>query len=165
MILAIQEFMHQVRPDKTGSACDKTVHLRSNLGSPWRGMITGARTLLSARELVVLSADKSVRSPITLPHKQSCPAGLGIYISEFDLDLAAPEQPGIGVKLSHCSGKANIYINGWLAGRYWDAVGPQKIFYLPPDLLNTRGKNELTIAVWPWGREMALGEVEIVEYP
>ncbi len=114
---------------------------------------------------ILLSADKSVRSPITLPHKQSCPAGLGIYISEFDLDLAAPEQPGIGVKLSHCSGKANIYINGWLAGRYWDAVGPQKIFYLPPDLLNTRGKNELTIAVWPWGREMALGEVEIVEYP
>ena len=104
-------------------------------------------------------------APIKLPHQIICPAGIGIYRSEFNLDLKAPEQPGIGVKLSRCSGKANIYINGWLAGRYWDAIGPQKIFYLPPDLLNLQGRNELAITVWPWGREMALGEVEIVEYP
>jgi len=100
-----------------------------------------------------------------LPHKKSASAGLGIYVSEFELELPGPDQPGIGVKLSKCSGKANLYINGWLIGRYWDAVGPQKIFYLPPDLLKLKGKNELALVVWPWSKEIELGEVELVEYP
>jgi hypothetical protein len=127
------------------------------------GLVPG-ETGMTPRVDFQLCAGKSACGPVKLPHRAMA-QGLGIYRAEFDLDLPAPEQPGIGVKLSRCSGKANIYINGWLAGRYWDAVGPQKIFYLPPDLLNIKGRNELAIVVWPWGKEIELGEVSIVEYP
>jgi len=101
---------------------------------------------------------------VTLGHKTLAKGGLGIYSTRFDLGLKAPDQPGIGVRLSQCSGKANIYINGWLIGRYWDEFGPQKLFYLPPGLLNINGANELTIVVWPWGKEIELGEMQISEY-
>jgi len=104
-------------------------------------------------------------SKIKLPHKQSADAGLGIFITEFELNLSNPDRPAIGVKLEKCSGFANLYINGWLIGRYWDELGPQKLFYLPPDLANLNGKNQLAIVVWPWGKEIELGEVELEEYP
>jgi hypothetical protein len=102
---------------------------------------------------------------IKLPHKQPLNAGLGIYLTEFDLNIPAPDRPAIGVKLEKCSGFANLYVNGWLIGRYWDALGPQKLFYLPPGLTNINGRNQLAIAVWPWGQEIELGTIKIEEYP
>ncbi len=114
---------------------------------------------------ILLSADESVRSPITLPHKQPVESGLGIYLADFELDLAQPDSPALGIKIGKVSGKANVYINGFLIGRYWDAKGPQKIFYLPPDLANLKGGNELTVVVWPWDTSLGLGAMEIVEYP
>ena len=65
---------------------------------------------------------------VSLAHKAAAKAGLGIYATRFDLALKGPDQPGVGVKISECSGKANIYINGWLIGRYWDAHRPAKTF-------------------------------------
>ena len=102
---------------------------------------------------------------VSLPHKQQLKGGIGIYMTEFDLNIKTPDSPAVGVKLSKAPVKANIYINGWLIGRYWDGVGPQKVFYLPPDLVNLSGRNQLAIVVWPWGKEVELGLVEIVEYP
>jgi len=49
-------------------------------------------------------------------------------------------------------------------GRYWAEVGPQKVFYLPPDLLNLRGKNQLQVVVWGWKNQTSLTELELVEY-
>lgn len=114
---------------------------------------------------VDFSSVVSTEQKIRLPHKTPARGGLGIYRCRFELDLKGPDQPGVGVRLSHCSGKANIYLNGWLVGRYWDKVGPQKFFYLPPGLADTNGPNELVIVVWPWGKEIELGEIAISEYP
>jgi len=102
---------------------------------------------------------------IDLPHRINCSAGIGIYLAEFELEIDQPDSPAVGVKIGRVSGKANIYINGWLIGRYWDKIGPQKIFYLPPDLAQLKGKNQLAIVVWPWEKELRLEDIELKEYP
>jgi len=101
---------------------------------------------------------------INLPHQFSSESALGIYLAKFELNLKKPAQPALGVKINASSGRANIYINGWLVGRYWAEVGPQKVFYLPPDLLNLRGKNQLQVVVWGWKKQTSLTELELVEY-
>ena len=127
------------------------------------GLIAGEEGITPCVDFNAITPDKMDK--VKLPHKQQLKGGLGIYLAEFDLALKAPDQPGVGAKITKCSGKANIYINGWLIGRYWDALGPQHLFYLPPDLLNISGRNQLAIVVWPWGKEIELGEVQIIEYP
>jgi len=131
-----------------------------------QGLVPGETGITPKVDFSKICADGSSScQSVSLPHRLPDSSALGIYLAEFELDIKEPEQPGVGVKLSKCSGKANIYINGWLAGRYWEGVGPQKVFYLPPDLLNLRGKNELAIVVWTWEKDIALGEIELVEYP
>jgi len=126
------------------------------------GLVPGEKGITPRVDFAkIVSREEKVR----LAHKIPAKAGLGIYRSQFELNLKGPDQPAVGVKLTRCSGKANIYINGWLIGRYWDKVGPQKLFYLPPGLTSINGSNDLVIVVWPWGKEIELGKVEITEYP
>jgi beta-galactosidase len=125
------------------------------------GLLPGERGITPKVDFAQFSPGAQIK----LPHQQPAECGIGIYVADFALDLAQADQPAVGIKIGKVSGKANIYINGFLIGRYWDAVGPQKIFYLPPDLANLRGGNELAVVVWPWGKELELGGVEIVEYP
>ncbi len=101
--------------------------------------------------------------PIKLPHQFSSESALGIYFVDFQL-YSSPDNPPRGVKIKASQGRANIYLNGWLVGRYWAEVGPQKVFYLPPDLLNLRGKNQLQIVVWGWKKQTTISKIELVEY-
>jgi len=61
--------------------------------------------------------------------------------------------------------KANIYLNGWLIGRYWDSVGPQKVFYLPSGILDHSGENHLAIALWRWRHPARIGKLILTAYP
>jgi len=105
-------------------------------------------------------------SPASLPHSWPAEAqGVGVYQTTFVLDLKGPDDPAVGVRLSSAPEKANLYLNGHLVGRYWESLGPQKLFYLPPGFLNLKGQNHLAIAVWRWGQASGLGPVTLEVYP
>lgn len=70
--------------------------------------------------------------------------GVWIYETEFEIDLAKVES-SIGLVIEAYS-YANIYLNGYLIGRYWKEIGPQNKFYLPEGIL--KEKNHLAIALW-----------------
>lgn len=91
--------------------------------------------------------------------------GVGLYQTTFRLDLAGPDEPTVGLHLPQASEKANIYLNGWLIGRYWGEVGPQNVFYLPAGLLHHQGENHLALALWRWREPGQIGRVHLELYP
>jgi beta-galactosidase len=61
--------------------------------------------------------------------------------------------------------RALIFVNGWLIGRYVDAVGPQRSFPLPAGIVRADGRNTLAIAVWNEDRSPGgLGQVTLQRY-
>jgi hypothetical protein len=90
--------------------------------------------------------------------------GIGLYRTRFSLDLAGPDNPPIGLDIPSVQEKAVIYLNGWMIGRAW-AVGPQRVFYLPPGLLNFKGENHLAIALWRWERPGRIERVHLEIQP
>ncbi|MFH1537943.1 MAG: beta-galactosidase [bacterium] len=100
---------------------------------------------------------------VSLPHEWGAGQGVGVYQTEFDLDEthgADPMRP-VHLVFSHAHEKANVYLNGYLVGRYWEGVGPQKRFYLPPGILQTCGHNHLAVAVWRRAERSGLGEMRL----
>ena len=57
------------------------------------------------------------------------------------LDLAEPEGGGTGYR-------AQIFVNGWLIGRYLPDTGPQTRFVIPKGILREQGGNTIALAVW-----------------
>ncbi|HEV2583537.1 MAG TPA: beta galactosidase jelly roll domain-containing protein [Ktedonobacteraceae bacterium] len=99
-------------------------------------------------------------------HSLSAP-GIGWYRASFTLSLPSNMAVPIGLHIADATYhyRALIFVNGWLIGRYWNTVGPQNTFYLPAGILNTRGTNDVAIAVWgldaPGG---GLGQVSLTSY-
>ncbi len=59
------------------------------------------------------------------------------------------------------AGKAFFFLNGQLIGRYWEAQGPQRRFWLPDGLLQRRGENALWVVQWLRGAEAGPGRVRL----
>ncbi|WP_128375662.1 beta-galactosidase [Streptomyces cavernae] len=57
------------------------------------------------------------------------------------LDLAQAEGGGTGYR-------AQIFVNGWLIGRYLPDTGPQTRFVIPKGILREQGTNTIALAVW-----------------
>lgn len=90
--------------------------------------------------------------------------GVYLYETEFTLDIKAPDENPVGIVLHEAHSKANIYVNGYLMGRYWHEKGPQNKFYIPWGVLNPTGKNHLAIAVWKRWEAGFLGKVTLEGY-
>eukprot|EP00871_Galdieria_phlegrea_P000384 jgi/Galph1/1346/GphlegSOOS_G6097.1 len=88
---------------------------------------------------------------VTLPHTFS-EAGVAWYRTTFDLDIPEDADASIGVRIEDANSssryRALIFLNGWMLGHYINYVGPQHFFALPTGILNPRGSNQLSIAVW-----------------
>jgi hypothetical protein len=100
---------------------------------------------------------------VSLPHfwpKEK--EGLGLYQTTFtvDGDLKLPT----GLVISQAFSKANIYLNGYLLGRYWERVGPQHKFYLPEGVLKPKDQNKLNIIIWKQTKKGGLGKVYLENY-
>jgi hypothetical protein len=127
------------------------------------GLVPGERGMTPRVDFDSLELDTE---DVTLPHQWPLEQnGVGLYQTRFQLDLQKPDQPAIGFRVKSAPEKANIYLNGHLTGRYWESVGPQKLFYLPTAWLNQKGENHLAIAVWRWEDPSGLGEVNLEPYP
>lgn len=65
---------------------------------------------------------------------------LGLAFGDTSQPRSAPEQ------------RVLIFVNGWNLGQFISHIGPQRVFVLPPGLLNLQGENTLALAVTTDGR-------------
>jgi hypothetical protein len=99
---------------------------------------------------------------VVLPHAWSAePHGIGLYETCFTLDGVDPKTTTLSLSFDPGHGKTNLYLNGYLVGRYWPEMGPQRQFLLPWGLLHPDEENQLAIAVWKRSARGALGKVRL----
>jgi hypothetical protein len=133
----------------------------------WRfrgGLLEGERGLTPVLPKKCFSAYKD-KKPVRLPHFwEPDEEGIGLYETTFFLDSKGFDPAPAGLVIPDAFSKANIYVNGWLMGRYWHEKGPQHKFYLPWGILNAKGENHLAIAVWKRWKAGGLGKVKLEFY-
>jgi beta-galactosidase GanA len=103
---------------------------------------------------------------VTLPHSEPTP-GVAWYRTTVPLDLPRGQDTAIGLRITDDPARhyrAQIYVNGWLLGRYVNDVGPQHVFSLPTGILRANGTNTIAIAAWGTDSSGGLGTVELVSY-
>jgi beta-galactosidase len=134
-------------------------------GTPidWRfrgGLIRGERDL--APVVAFEGVERTQMESVVLPHGWAGdPQGVGLYETRFRLDGIDPERTQVGVSFDPGQGKANLYLNGYLLGRYWPERGPQQRFPLPWGVLREDEENHLAIALWKRSERAALGRVRL----
>ncbi len=75
----------------------------------------------------------------------------------FTLALPDDVETPLFLFLDQMPGRAYIYLNGQLIGRYTDSRAPQHRFWLPEGLLHRTGENEILIAQWTRGAQPGHG--------
>jgi beta-galactosidase GanA len=90
--------------------------------------------------------------------------------THFKLDLPQGHDVQLGLAFgdttkprSEVENRALIFVNGWNMGQFIAHIGPQRVFVLPPGILNPNGENTLTLAVTTDGQAAnALEAVRLV---
>ena len=86
----------------------------------------------------------------------AAPPAPGTMWLRKDFDLALPANHDIQLGLAFGDTKVSrsdrqyrvlIFVNGWNMGQFIAHVGPQRVFVLPPGILNHHGRNTLALAV------------------
>lgn len=133
----------------------------------WRfrgGLLEGERGLTPVLPKKSFSGYKD-KKKVGLPHFwEPDEEGVGLYETSFSLDVDGADPAPVGLVIPEAYSKANIYLNGWLLGRYWHEKGPQHKFYLPWGILNPKGENHLAVAVWKRWEAGGLGKVKLEVY-
>jgi beta-galactosidase GanA len=78
-------------------------------------------------------------------------AGVTWYRTTFALHVPHDQDTSIALQIDDTNDseyRAQIYLNGWLIGRYVNDLGPETRFILPNGILRTDGNNTLAIASW-----------------
>ena len=97
---------------------------------------------------------------VTLPHRPG-QAGIGWYRSTVDLALPNGQDVPLGVSFEDLPDRALLFVNGWQFGRV--GGGPQRVFPIPPGILDPNGRNTFAVAVWSLsGSTAGLGSVKLV---
>lgn len=130
----------------------------------WRfrgGLLDGEAGLTPVLGPEVFAA-YSPKEQVALPHFwEPGTEGVGLYETTFELDIPDENPAPVGLVIPEAFSKANIYVNGYLMGRYWHEKGPQKKFYMPWGVLRKKGVNHIAVAVWKRWEAGGLGKVEI----
>jgi beta-galactosidase len=129
----------------------------------WRfrgGLLRGEKGLAP---VVAFRAVERVRpEQVILPHGWAGePSGVALYETHFRLDGLEPRKQGVGLAFDPGRGKANLYLNGYLLGRYWPERGPQRRFPLPWGILAPGEENHLAVALWKRTPRAALGKIRL----
>ncbi|HEY1128389.1 MAG TPA: beta-galactosidase [Roseateles sp.] len=86
----------------------------------------------------------------------AAPPAAGTYWlrTNFKLDLPQGHDVQLGLAFGDTSkprsereNRALIFVNGWNLGQFIAHIGPQRVFVMPPGILNSNGDNTLTLAV------------------
>lgn len=131
----------------------------------WRyrgGLLRGERGL--APVVAFEGVERSQTAQVELPHawEPGGAAGVGLYETRFELSGVDPGRHALAAAFDPGRGKANLYLNGTLLGRYWPERGPQQSFVLPWGVLRPEGENHLAVALWKRTPTSALGRVRLI---
>ena len=95
-------------------------------------------------------------------------AGVSWYRTTARLRLPAGADTSVGLRIDDDPARhyrAQIFVNGWLVGRYVNDVGPQHSFPIPAGILRPAGDNTIAIAVWNTDASTGgLGTVSLESY-
>ncbi len=129
----------------------------------WRfrgGLVRGEQGI--APVVAFEGVERNAPREVTLPHGWAEePEGIGLFETEFRLEGVDSKSLGLGLCFDPGRGKANLYLNGSLVGRYWPERGPQQRFLLPWGVLQPDEENRLSIALWKRTPRAALGRVRL----
>ncbi|MCP4002837.1 MAG: hypothetical protein GY725_01450 [bacterium] len=129
----------------------------------WRfrgGLVRGERGLTP---IVAFDGVERVGTrEVILPHGwPGNPEGVGLYETSFELEGIDAKSMALGLAFDPGRGKANLYLNSYLIGRYWPELGPQRRFLLPWGVLRPEGENHLAVALWKRNERAALGKLRL----
>ena len=99
---------------------------------------------------------------VVLPHGWvGSPEGVALYETSFRLEGIDPKHTELALAFDPGRGKANLYLNGFLLGRYWPERGPQRRFPLPWGVLSPDDENQLAVALWKRSSRATLGKLRL----
>ncbi|MEU1190814.1 beta-galactosidase [Streptomyces sp. NPDC005859] len=106
----------------------------------------------------------------TILSRQTGKTGPGVrwYRTSARLDLPQGQDHALALDLAEADGgkpgyRAQIFVNGWLIGRYLPDTGPQTRFVIPKGLLREQGSNTVALAVWSTEAGAGPGAVKLVD--
>ncbi len=106
--------------------------------------------------------ERTAVQEVVLPHGwEGEPEGVALYETSFQLAGIDPKTSALGLGFDPGRGKANLYLNGYLIGRCWPELGPQRCFSLPWGVLEPDSANQLAIALWKRTPRASLGKVRL----
>jgi hypothetical protein len=129
----------------------------------WRyrgGLVRGERGLTPVVDFA--GVERRAVEEVVLPHGWAGePQGVVLYETRFRLEGVDPKQGALALAFDPGRGKANLYLNGHLLGRYWPERGPQTRFWLPWGILRPDADNHLVVALWKRTPRAALGKLRL----
>ena len=129
----------------------------------WRargGLVRGERG--QAPVVDFAGVERTATREVVLPHGWvGAPEGVALYETSFRLEGIDPKRTALALAFDPGRGKANLYLNGFLLGRYWPERGPQKRFPLPWGVLSPDDENQLAVALWKRSERAALGKLRL----
>jgi Glycosyl hydrolases family 35/Beta-galactosidase jelly roll domain/Beta-galactosidase, domain 2/Beta-galactosidase, domain 3 len=103
------------------------------------------------------AAERTLRAGWERASPQDAPPAPGPYWLRTQFTLALPEDHDVQLGLAfgdtslprspQAQYRVLIFVNGWNMGQFIAHVGPQRVFVLPPGVLNPRGDNTLALVV------------------
>ena len=129
----------------------------------WRyrgGLVRGERGLTP--QVAFESVEQGPPKHVNLPYSWSGdPQGIALFETRFDLEGVDPASHRLALRFDSGIGKANLYANGHLVGRYWPERGPQSRFVLPWGILRADAENHLAVVLWKRSERAALGKLQL----
>ncbi|KAI4627637.1 uncharacterized protein J4E87_004201 [Alternaria ethzedia] len=95
-------------------------------------------------------------------------AGIRWFTTNFSLSVDSDLDVPIGIELGAPKGtiaRMLLFVNGYQYGKYVPHIGPQTRYPIPPGILNMRGENVLSVAMWAQTEAGAkLDTLKLIEY-
>ncbi|KAI4711240.1 hypothetical protein J4E89_003805 [Alternaria sp. Ai002NY15] len=95
-------------------------------------------------------------------------AGIRWFTTTFSLSVDSDLDVPIGIELGAPKGtiaRMLLFVNGYQYGKYVPHIGPQTRYPIPPGILNMRGENVLSVAMWAQTETGAkLDTLKLIEY-
>lgn len=95
-------------------------------------------------------------------------AGIRWFTTNFDLNVDEDLDIPLGIEVGATKGtvaRVLLFVNGYQYGKYLPHIGPQTRFPIPPGIINMRGSNTLSVAIWSQTETGAkLNVLRLIEY-
>jgi hypothetical protein len=95
-------------------------------------------------------------------------AGIKWFTTTFNLNIERDLDVPLGIEVDAPSGtiaRVLLFVNGYQYGKFIPHIGPQTRFPIPPGIINTRGRNTLSVALWAQTQAGAkLSTLQLIQY-